>query len=319
MLRSILARLDSRRGTSSAKSWWRPDSGARVAWRDVALYSVLTYALAWALFLPLIPNVFDLLSAERTPSELDISGIFVLGMWAPAVAAVVMRLFVSKEGLTGSLGPVRVPRFYALALVIPAVLITLVILVDVVTGWGDFTWQESVPLWLEYVVLAVMAVTFIGFLTFGEEYGWRGYLLPKLLPLGEVKAAVIVGLIWGPWHAPILIAGLNYSGVAPLAAIGIFTLTTVALSLILTRLVVAAGGAVLVAAIMHGSFNAFSDALTTTDHLTGAQLVVTPGGAVGIGVLFLAVAIWHTAWFKTRRPRAWRTTYRHVVGEHPAG
>ena len=73
------------------------------------------------------------------------------------------------------------------------------------------------------LALAVMAVTFIGFLTFGEEYGWRGYLLPKLLPLGEVKAAVIVGLIWGPWHAPILIAGLNYSGVNPFAAIGIFT------------------------------------------------------------------------------------------------
>lgn len=54
------------------------------------------------------------------------------------------------------------------------------------------------PLPLEYIVLAVIAVTFGSVLTFGEEYGWRGYLLPKLLPLGEVKAAVIVGLIWGP-------------------------------------------------------------------------------------------------------------------------
>src|SRR3712207_3459515 len=164
MLQSIAARLDSRLGTKPPKDWWSPPASAKVAWRDVAVYSVLTYAIAWALFLPLIPNVFDLLSAERTPSELDISGIFILGMWAPALAAVVMRLFVSKEGLRGSLGPVRVPRFYALALVIPAVLITLVILVDVVTGWGDFTWEESVPLWLEYVVLVVMAVAFIAFL-----------------------------------------------------------------------------------------------------------------------------------------------------------
>ena len=62
---------------------------------------------------------FDLLSADRTPSELDISGIFVLGMWAPALAAVAMRLFISKEGLRGSLGP-RVPQYYALALAIPA-------------------------------------------------------------------------------------------------------------------------------------------------------------------------------------------------------
>src|SRR3712207_8736364 len=44
---------------------------------------------------------------------------------------------------------------------------------------------------------------------------------------------------WGPWHAPVLIAGLNYSGVNPLAAIRIFTVVTVALSLLFTRLPVA--------------------------------------------------------------------------------
>ena len=171
MLQSRGARLDSRRGTTPPKDWWSPPPSAKVAWRDVVLYSALTYAIAWALFLPLIPNPFDLLSAERTPSELDIAGIFVLGMWAPALAAVVMRLFISKEGLRGSLGPTRVPRFYALAIVIPATVITLLVAVDVMTGWGQFTWDQSVPLWLQYVVMAVMAVTFIGFLTFGEEYG----------------------------------------------------------------------------------------------------------------------------------------------------
>jgi uncharacterized protein len=289
MLESITSRLN------------RSESSSAVAWRDVALYTLLTYGMAWALFLPLIPNPFDLLSADKTPSELDVSSIFVLGMFAPTAAAVVMRLFVSGEGLRGSLGPVRNWRFYGIALVLPAVLVTLVIVVDVVTGWGDFTWGESVPLWLEYVVLAFTGVTFIAFLTLGEEYGWRGYLLPKLLPLGEVKAAVIVGLIWGPWHAPILIAGLNFSGVNPLAAVGLFTITTVALSLIISRVFLAAGGAVLVAAVMHGSFNSYSDTLTTTDHLTGNALVVTPGGAVGIGVLLLAVVAAHTAARRRRK------------------
>ncbi len=36
--------------------------------------------------------------------------------------------------------------------------------------------------------------------TFGEEWGWRGYLLPKLLPLGERKALLVSGVIWGVWH-----------------------------------------------------------------------------------------------------------------------
>jgi membrane protease YdiL (CAAX protease family) len=70
------------------------------------------------------------------------------------------------------------------------------------------------PIWLAYPAVGVAAL-FLAVLTFGEEYGCRGYLLPKLLPLGEVKAAVIVGLIWGLWHAPLLLAGLNFADVNP--------------------------------------------------------------------------------------------------------
>src|SRR5512140_2090449 len=39
---------------------------------------------------------------------------------------------------------------------------------------------------------------------FGEEYGWRGYLLPKLLPLGQWRALLVSGAIWGVWHAPVI-------------------------------------------------------------------------------------------------------------------
>jgi hypothetical protein len=80
-----------------------PPSAARceetVAWRHVALFAFLSYAIAWALILPFIPNVFDLIRADETPKELDISIVPVFAMFAPMVAALVMRLFVSKEGL----------------------------------------------------------------------------------------------------------------------------------------------------------------------------------------------------------------------------
>ena len=46
--------------------------------------------------------------------------------------------------------------------------------------------------------------------TFGEEWGWRGYLLPQLLPLGQWPALLISGAIWGFWHAPIILLGFNY-------------------------------------------------------------------------------------------------------------
>jgi membrane protease YdiL (CAAX protease family) len=297
----------------------RPTSSHEVPWRDVAIYTLLTYAIAWAIWLPSIPNVFDLLSAERTPAKFHAPSIIVAGMFAPAIAATLMRLFISREGLKGSLGPVRNWRAYGVALVVPAVLITLVIVFDVVVGLSDFTWHEDLALPLAYGVLALRAMTFGAALTFGEEYGWRGYLLPKLLRLGEVKAAIIVGLIWGPWHAPLLIDGLNYSSVNPVAAIAVLTVTTVALSLLLTRLFVAAGGAVLVAALMHTSFNSFSDTLTTTDHLTGNPLVVNPAGAVGIGLVLITVLLTHTAPRRIRKPRSRRVASALATPDPSAG
>ena len=54
------------------------------------------------------------------------------------------------------------------------------------------------------------------------------------------------------------------------------------------------GGAVLVVAVLHGSFNAFGDKLTNTNHLAGSPLVVTPGGAVGFGVILLTAVIAYT-------------------------
>ena len=48
------------------------------------------------------------------------------------------------------------------------------------------------------------------FLSFGEEFGWRAYLLPKLMPLGPRKAAMVVGAIWGIWHWPAILMGFNY-------------------------------------------------------------------------------------------------------------
>jgi membrane protease YdiL (CAAX protease family) len=44
---------------------------------------------------------------------------------------------------------------------------------------------------------------------FGEEYGWRGFLHDQISPLGNKKAALLVGLIWGIWHIPIILSGVH--------------------------------------------------------------------------------------------------------------
>jgi membrane protease YdiL (CAAX protease family) len=46
--------------------------------------------------------------------------------------------------------------------------------------------------------------------TFGEEFGWRGYLLPRLMPLGQNWAILVSGVIWACWHLPLnLLYGAN--------------------------------------------------------------------------------------------------------------
>jgi membrane protease YdiL (CAAX protease family) len=46
--------------------------------------------------------------------------------------------------------------------------------------------------------------------TFGEEFGWRAYLVPELTKFGRKKALIFSGLIWGVWHWPIIMMGHNY-------------------------------------------------------------------------------------------------------------
>jgi membrane protease YdiL (CAAX protease family) len=45
---------------------------------------------------------------------------------------------------------------------------------------------------------------------FGEEFGWRGYLQSKLMPLGGPRVMVWMGVIWSVWHWPLLLMGHAY-------------------------------------------------------------------------------------------------------------
>lgn len=46
---------------------------------------------------------------------------------------------------------------------------------------------------------------------FGEEFAWRGYLLPKLAQLFNRRVAnIFTNILWGLWHAPIIMTGFNY-------------------------------------------------------------------------------------------------------------
>lgn len=122
-------------------------------------------------------------------------------------------------------------------------------------------------------------------IAFGEEYGWRGYLQGELVKLGRVRGVLLVGLIWGVWHAPIIAMGYNYPGYPVIGPI-LMTAFTVALAFPLAYAVFKSGS-VWVAAFLHALNNQVLSTLVV--------LVNTPNDAafsfgVGIyGILCLAV------------------------------
>jgi len=91
----------------------------------------------------------------------------------------------------------------------------------------------------------------------GEEFGWRAYLQPKLMPLGGRWAVIITGLIWGIWHAPIILMGYNYGFEYPGAPyLGVLAMTwfTLVLAVPIGWLTIKAGS-FWPAVIVHGSIN----------------------------------------------------------------
>jgi membrane protease YdiL (CAAX protease family) len=177
-----------------------PAAKGKIRWRDAVLFSLIAYALTWGWnAIWIIPNLGNLLTSPVTPADpVAIYGNllnFLPGMFGPLIAAVVMRVWVSREGLRGSLGVRRHWRYYATALVAPIAFISVVAALIVLTGLRHFKTPAEPPT-IAVVPLLALLLVLESVLGFGEEYGWRGYLLPRLMPLGEIPATLVLGLIW---------------------------------------------------------------------------------------------------------------------------
>jgi len=127
-------------------------------------------------------------------------------------------------------------------------------------------------------------------LSFGEEFGWRAYLLPKLMPLGPRKAVVLVGAIWAVWHWPSILAGFNY-GVgywgAPVVGPLLFVLVLI-FSSAFYAWVTLRSGSVWPAALGHGAINV-SNRLVWIFFSGEPNPLIGPGNQGVIGSLGYAV------------------------------
>ncbi len=88
---------------------------------------------------------------------------------------------------------------------------------------------------------------------FGEEGGWRGYFLRQLAGSNFWAASLFTGVIWGLWHAPLVLQGHNYPE-HPLIGVFMMTVWCVLLSPIMTYAALKSRSSV-AAALAHGALN----------------------------------------------------------------
>lgn len=133
----------------------------------------------------------------------------LLTMGMPTIATLLMLLVVSRDGYTRAgwvdLGLHRSGvKYWPVAILGPLFIGLFAVLATVLIGQATLTWpkefRDGDGLTLIAVGLAFALVT-----SLLEEIGWRGYLLPHVLPLGQSRALVITGLVWATWHVPFIL------------------------------------------------------------------------------------------------------------------
>jgi len=135
------------------------------------------------------------------------------------------------------------------------------------------------------IVLMLLSAVFNGstinaLAALGEEMGWRGFLLGELgEKLGMYFSAIIIGVIWGLWHAPLILVGYNYPHHPDLIGLSMFTLICIVWSIILSQLRVL-GRSVIPSSIMHGNINAVAGMILLS--FKGDEIYTSPVGLLGL-------------------------------------
>ncbi len=273
------------------------------AHREVKLFLVLTFSLS-ALFYGaalLAPGVRDKWLTSY-------SGLF---MWCPAVSAILTRLILYKSlrGLGWGWGKTRFYFWsyaFSLLLVVPVYVLVWflglaqfnhVALAEVASRYG-LPRGPATNFGLPLLVIVSAPISIVS--TLGEELGWRGFLVPRLASITNLRnTSLITGLIWSVWHYPLVFILLpRYRPDLPVwYATLCFTISVVGISFFYTWLRMESGS-VWPPALTHATGNQFQGVL---EGLTvGTTLTHFLTYEYGIGFTIPAVAIAILFWRKWR-------------------
>ena len=265
--------------------------------RPLPAFFALTFGLTWglgacfALFPAQLTAVFDKVSVTNP--------LFMLAVYAPSISAIVVTGFIDGvAGIRRLLGGffrwrigiqwylailVGIPMLSVIAILINAAITQTPLRID---HWYQLFLLGPTGHWIAdaagagglwSVVLVILGSFFADPGPFGEELGWRGFALPRLLNgRSALVAGVILGIIWGVWHLPaFLIGGTPQNSMSfPLFIVG-----AVGISVLMTWAFKGTGSSVLSAVLIHWTFNTCSD------------LTKMPLALVSVGLIVIAAAL----------------------------
>jgi uncharacterized protein len=237
-------------------------------------FFVLAFAITWA------PTPF---------------GIFMAA--GPLLAAIVITAVVDgRRGLRELVSRMirwRVGwQWYAAAILIPLAVVFGTGGLNVALGAPDSVIRDlSIS---EAVLLFAMRLVIPVFSPIGEEPGWRGFALPRLLAdRSPFEATLFLGLIVAVWHVPLIF--IASEDLPP-----IFLLTTVAVTFFYTWLFIHTGGSVFITIVAHATEGLIGRELTGDDGWTGTDethwvLLYTAGWcALALALLVFDWKLWRT-------------------------
>jgi uncharacterized protein len=234
------------------------------------VFLALTFGLTWSIGAAVIfaPDWFSaVFGAFNTRAPM-----FYLAVWAPNIAALAVTLLISGwSGITDLFARLirwRVrPWVWIAALGFFPVLMLVAELIGLALG-------NPLPTTANWTALAAGMVTLplLALGPLGEELGWRGFLLPRLLDrVQPLTAALILGPVWMAWHLPaFFLSGMPQSNMSLL----IFVLSGVSLNVFITWLFLNARHSILIAGIIpHAIANAWAESMGSITWINAGVLV----------------------------------------------